>query len=168
MKYSRIVAASILLSGFLPFANSFTYSVEAQETSALWSHCKRVIDENVKRLEAIPNVKVTSSSRFAKLLVPYPDRKANLNRRYIFALSDSGVVNVWKSRELMTEIAEDITNACVGTAAVTFGRDRTGESTTIGRFPDGSIKQFTCAGDADPRTRKRVPPITWGRQACDL
>ena len=138
------------------------------ETPALWSHCKRIIDENIARLEAIPNVKVTTSSRFSKLIVPYPDRSASLERRYIFAMEGHGVETVWKSANLMIEITQEITNACVGTAAVSFGRDRSADLATVGLFPDGSVKPFTCAGDADPRTRKRIPPITWGTQACDL
>jgi len=136
------------------------------ETPSLWSHCKRMIDENVVRLEAIPNVKVTTSSRFSKLITPYPDRSANLDRRYVFAMEGRGVETVWKSVELMTEITQEITNACVGTAAVTFGRDRTADSATVGLFPNGEIKRFTCGVDFDDRTRTRTP-MSWGQQACD-
>lgn len=139
---------------------------KTNETPALWSHCKRVIDENITRLEAIPNVKVTTSSRFSKLLTPYPDRSANLNRRYVFAMEGRGVETVWKSDDLMTEITKDITNACVDTAAVTFGRDRTSDSATVGLFPDGSVKKFTCGADFDSRTLTR-PPMAWGQQSCD-
>jgi len=137
-----------------------------KETPALWSHCKRIIDENVVRLEAIPNVKVTTSSRFSKLITPYPDRAANLDRRYVLAMEGSGVETVWKSNDLMTEITQEITNACVGTAAVTFGRDRTADSATVGLFPDGKIKKFTCAQDLARSTNIR-PAMTWGEQACD-
>jgi hypothetical protein len=118
------------------------------------------------RLEAIPNVKVTTSSRFSKLITPYPDRSANLDRRYVFAMEGRGVETVWKSVDLMTEITQEITNACVGTAAVTFGRDRTADSATVGLFPNGEIKRFTCGVDFDDRTRTRTP-MSWGQQACD-
>ncbi len=140
---------------------------KTNETPALWSHCKRVIDENVARLEAIPNVKVTTNSKFSKLIVPYPDRSASLERRYIFAMEGRGVETVWKSANLMTEITEEITNGCVGTAAVTFGRDRTGDSVSVGLFPNGEVKAFTCGSDLDSRTRTR-PPLAWGQQVCGL
>lgn len=131
--------------------------------------CKQVVAKVKDVLGTIPDVKVTNNSRFARLSVPYPDRAANLNRRYTLTISGSGVTDFWKSgKEVRTEIAKQIIQNCEGVAAVDFARDRTGESGTIGLFPDGSIKPFTCAGDADPRTRKRIPPITWGRQACDL
>lgn len=161
MNYSRIFAASILLSGSF----SFTHSLAAQETPALWSHCKRVISENVKRLESIPNVKVTGNSRFRDLPIPYPDRKANMNREYMLALSGNGVVNVWKSTKLMTEITEEITNGCIGTAAVSFGRDRTSDFATVGLFPDGSIKKFTCGSGFSRRSGARIPEA-WGEQSC--
>ncbi|MDX2256733.1 MAG: hypothetical protein NW214_14560 [Pseudanabaenaceae cyanobacterium bins.39] len=161
MNYSRIVAGSILLSGLLPF----TDSVAAQETPALWSHCKRVIAENVQRLEATPKVKVTANSGFRQLPIPYPDRKANLNREYRFALDGDGVVNVWQSTKLMTEITEEITNGCVGTAAVSFGRDYSSDFATVGLFPDGSIKKFTCGTGFSRRSGARTPQV-WGEQAC--
>lgn len=167
MKYFRIAVASILWSGLLPFAPSFTNSLEAQETPALWSQCKRVIAENVRRLEATPNVKVTANSQFASLAVPYPDRSAKLDRRYVFALSGSGVVNVWQSDDLMAAITRKIVDGCYGTAAVSFARDRTGDFATVGLFPDGSIKKFTCGADFDLRTRTRTP-LVWGEQPCDL
>jgi hypothetical protein len=124
---------------------------------------------NVKDvLETIPDVKVTNNSRFSGLSVPYPDHSANLNRRYTLTISGSGVADFWKSgNEVRTEIAKQIIQNCEGVAAVTFGRDRTGESVTIGLFPDGEIKQFTCGADFDRRTRTR-PPLPWGQQACDL
>lgn len=166
MNRSRTLTSSIVLTSLI-FGS--TNPLQAQGTAdALYYYCQNVIDQNVVRLETIPNVTVTKNSRFAPLTVPYPDAEAVLYRRYTFALSGSGVVNVWKSRKLMTEITKEIIDSCVGVAAVTFGRDRSSDSATVGRFPDGSLKQFTCAGDADPRTRKRIPPITWGRQACDL
>ncbi|PZU91518.1 MAG: hypothetical protein DCE90_19595 [Pseudanabaena sp.] len=140
----------------------------APKTGGNRNLCNRAISQGKIRLESIPNVKVTINSQFRQLGTPYPDAEAGLNRQYIFTLNGNGVADVWKATEMRTEIARQVISSCVGTAAVTFGRDRTGESVTIGLFPDGSIKQFTCAGDADPRTRKRVPPITWGRQACDL
>lgn len=165
MNRSRILTASIVSAGLI---FSSTNPLQAQGTAdALYYYCQKVIDQNVVRLETIPNVTVTSNSRFVPLTVPYPDAKAVLYRRYTFALSGSGVVNVWKSRKLMTEITKEITDSCVGVAAVTFGRDRTGDSATVGQFPDGSIKQFTCGADFDRRTRTR-PPLTWGQQVCDL
>ncbi len=163
MIYRYILAASILWSGVIVTA---PHPVEAQETPALWSHCKRVIDENAARLQAMPNLKVTANSRFSKLIVPYPDRSANLNRRYVFAMQGRGVETVWKSPTLMTEITEEITNACIGTAAVTFGRDRSADSATVGLFPNGEIKRFICGADFNARTRTR-PPMAWGQQSCD-
>lgn len=130
--------------------------------------CSRVISTVKDVLETIPNVKVTNNSRFSGLPTPYPDRSANLNREYIFAISGSGVTDFWKSgKAVQTEIAKEIIENCRGVAAVTFARDRTGESGTIGLFPDGSIKGFTCGPDFDRHTRTR-PPLTWGQQACDL
>lgn len=130
--------------------------------------CERVIANVKDVLETIPNVKVTNNSRFSGLSVPYPDRSANLNRRYTLAISGSGVADFWKSgNEVRTEIAKQIIQNCEGVAEVTFARDHTGESGTIGLFPDGSIKQFTCRADADTRTRPR-PPLNWGQQDCDL
>ncbi len=130
--------------------------------------CEQVVANVKDVLETIPDVKVTNNSRFSRLSVPYPDRSANLNRRYTLTISGSGVADFWKSGdEVRTEIAKQIIQNCESVAAVTFGRDRTGESVTIGLFPDGSIKQFTCAPDLDARTRTR-PPLTWGQQACDL
>ena len=164
MTYRYILVGSILLSGLVAIS---TQSLEAQETPALWSQCKRVIDRNAVRLQAIPNVKVTGNSKFAPLLTPYPDREAGLSRRYLFALKGIGVSNVMKSPKLMTEITQEITDSCVGTAVVTFGRDRTGDSVSVGLFPNGEVKRFTCGADLDRRTRTR-PPMTWGQQACDL
>lgn len=164
MTYRYILVGSILLSGLVAIS---TQSLEAQETPALWSQCKRVIDRNAVRLQAIPNVKVTGNSKFAPLLTPYPDRKAGLSRRYIFALKGTGVSNLLQSPKLMTEITQEITDSCVGTAVVTFGRDRTGELVNVGLFPNGTVKRFTCGADLDRRTRTR-PPMTWGQQACDL
>jgi hypothetical protein len=164
MIYRYILTATVLLSGLI---FSSTHPLEAQETPALWSHCKRVIEKNTVRLQAIPNLKVTANSKFATLTVPYPDAKANLNRRYIFTLKGSAVSNVLNSPKLMTEITQEITDSCVGTAVVTFGRDRTGEFVNVGLFPNGAVKRFTCGADLDVRTRTR-PPMTWGQQACDL
>ena len=127
----------------------------------------KVIKDTTQRLEAIPNVKVTDNSQFTKLLIPYPERSAQLDRRYVFAVSGSGVETVWKSPELMTEITRQIIDGCYGVAAVTFGRDRTGDSATVGKFPDGSIKKFTCGADFDRHTRTR-PPLSWGQQVCDI
>jgi hypothetical protein len=130
--------------------------------------CKQVVANVKDVLGSIPDVKVTNNSRFARLSVPYPDRSANLNRRYTLAISGSGVADFWKSgNEVRTEIAKQIIQNCEGVAEVTFARDRTGESVTIGLFPDGAIKQFTCGADFDRRTRTR-PPLPWGQQACDL
>lgn len=130
--------------------------------------CEQVVANVKDVLETIPDVKVTNNSRFSRLSVPYPDRSANLNRRYTLTISGSGVADFWKSgKEVRIEIAKQIIENCEGVASVTFARDRTGESGTIGLFPDGSIKQFTCAPDLDARTRTR-PPLTWGQQACDL
>jgi|688.fasta_scaffold552280_2 hypothetical protein len=130
--------------------------------------CEQVVANVKDVLETIPDVKVTNNSRFSGLSVPYPDHSANLNRRYTLTISGSGVADFWKSgNEVRTEIAKQIIQNCEGVAAVTFGRDRTGESVTIGLFPDGEIKQFTCGADFDRRTRTR-PPLPWGQQACDL
>lgn len=129
-----ILAASILLSGLIA---SSTHSLKAQETPALSSQCKKVIDRNVVRLQAIPNVKVTASSRFTALTVPYPDAQASLNRRYVFAMEGSGVQNVWKSPDLMIGITQEIIDGCVGMAMVTFGRDRSADFANVGLFPDG-------------------------------
>ena len=150
MTYRYILVGSILLSGLMAIS---TQPLEAQETPALWSQCKRVIDRNAVRLQAIPNVKVTGNSKFAPLLIPYPDRKAGLSRRYVFALKGTGVSNPLQSPKLMTEITQEIIDSCVGNAAVTFGRDRTGESVSIGLFPNGEVKGFTCGADWDSRTR---------------
>ncbi len=130
--------------------------------------CEQVVANIKDVLGTIPDVKVTNNSRFSGLLVPYPDRWANLNRRYTLSISGSGVADFWESgKEVRIEIAKQIIQNCEGVAAVTFGRDRTGESVTIGLFPDGEIKQFTCAPDLDAPTRTRLP-LTWGQQACDL
>ena len=130
--------------------------------------CTNAIKQGTTRLESIPNVTVvTGNTRFAPLLSPYPNAEAGLNRRYTFALSGNGVANVWKAPEMRLEIARQIINSCAGVAAVTFGRNNTGESSTVGLFPDGSIKSFTCGADFDRRTRTR-PPLTWGQVACDL
>jgi hypothetical protein len=130
--------------------------------------CEQMVANVKDVLGSIPDVKVTSNSRFSGLSVPYPDRSANLNRRYTLTISGSGVDDFWKSgKEVRIEIAKQIIQNCEGVAAVTFARDRTGESGTIGVFPDGSIKQFTCRADADTRTRPR-PPLNWGQQDCDL
>ena len=94
MTYWYILTASILLSGLIA---SSTHSLAAQETLALSSHSQRVISRSVVRLQAIPNVKVTTNSRFAPLTVPYPDVEAILDRRYVFVMEGSGVQNVWKS-----------------------------------------------------------------------
>ena len=164
MTYRYILAASILLSGLIA---SSTHSLKAQETPALSGHCKKVIDRNVVRLQTIPNVKVTANSRFDGRIVPYPDAKASLNRRYLFAIKGSGVENVWKSPDLMIGITQEIINGCVGTAMVTFARDSTGQFVDVGLFPNGKIKPFTCAPDFDHRNRTS-PPLTWGQQRCDL
>jgi len=141
----------------------------APKTVGTANLCNKAIRQGTIRLESIPNVTiVTRNTKFAPLLSPYPNVEAGLNRRYTFALSGSGVANVWKAPEMRLEIARQIINSCAGVAAVTFARNGTGESGTVGLFPDGSIKPFACAGDFDPRTRKRIPPITWGRQACDI
>ncbi|MBD2149471.1 hypothetical protein H6F44_04920 [Pseudanabaena sp. FACHB-1277] len=130
--------------------------------------CEQVVTNVKEVLETIPDVKVTNNSRFSGLSVPYPDRSANLNRRYTVTISGSGVADFWESgKEVRNEIAKQIIQNCEGVAAVTFGRDRTGEATTIGLFPDGSIKEFTCGADFDRRTRTRSP-LTWGQQVCDL
>lgn len=130
--------------------------------------CEQVVANVKDVLETIPDVKVTNNSRFSRLSVPYPDRSAKLNRRYSLTISGSGVADFWKSgKEVRTEIAKQIIENCEGVAAVDFARDRTGESVTIGLFPDGEIKQFTCRADADTRTRPR-PPLNWGQQDCDL
>lgn len=130
--------------------------------------CEQVVANVKDVLETIPDLKVTNNSRFSRLLVPYPDLSANLNRRYTLTISGSGVTDFWKSGEkVRIEIAKQIIQNCEGVAAVTFGRDRTGESATIGLFPDGSIKQFTCRADADTLTPPR-PPLNWGQQDCDL
>jgi hypothetical protein len=130
--------------------------------------CEQVVTNVKDVLGTIPDVKVTNNSRFSDLSVPYPDPSANLNRRYTLTISGSGVDNFWESgKDVRIEIAKQIIKNCEGVAAVTFARDRTGESGTIGLFPDGEIKQFTCAPDLDARTRTR-PPLTWGQQACDL
>lgn len=146
-----------------------------EETRGMWQFCQLKIRQSVARLEAVPNVKVTTDEiNFSELLVPYPNLEASdpnyrhrRERRYIFGMEGSGVETVWKSPDLMNEITQEITNACVSTAAVTFARDRTSDSVTVGLFPDGSIKKFICAPDLDDRTRTR-PPLTWGQQACDL
>ena len=146
-----------------------------EETRGMWQFCQLKIRQSVARLEAVPNVKVTTDEiNFSELLVPYPNLEASdpnyrhrRERRYIFGMEGSGVEPVWKSPDLMNKITQEITNACVSTAAVTFARDRTSDSVTVGLFPDGSIKKFTCAPDLDDRTRTR-PPLTWGQQACDL
>jgi hypothetical protein len=130
--------------------------------------CEQMVANVKDVLGSIPDVKVTNNSRFSGLSVPYPDRSANLNRRYTLTISGNGVADFWKSgKEVRIEIAKQIIENCEGVAAVTFARDRTGESVTIGLFPDGSIKQFTCAPDLDARTRTR-PPMSWGQQACDI
>ena len=163
MTHRYILTVSILLSGLIA---SSTHSLKAQETPALSSHCKRVIDRNVVRLQVISNVKVTAYSRFTALTEPYPDAKASLNRRYVFAMKGSGVQNVWKSPDLMIGITQEIINGCVGTAMVTFGRDGTGEFVDVGLFPDGNVKPFTC--DPDLYSRTRLPALTWGQQFCNL
>lgn len=140
---------------------------KSEQPLALRNYCLKVIKDTTQRLEAIPNVKVTDNSQFTKLLIPYPERSAQLDRRYVFAVSGSGVETVWKSPELMTEITRQIIDGCYGVAAVTFGRDRTGDSATVGKFPDGSIKKFTCGADFDRHTRTR-PPLSWGQQVCDI
>lgn len=159
-----ILMVSILLSGLIA---SSTHSLKAQETPALSSNCKKVIERNVVRLQAIPNLKVTANSRFTALGEPYPDVKANLNRRYLFAIKGSGVQNVWKSPDLMIGITQEIINACVGTAMVTFGRDSSGDFANVGLFPDGKVKIFTCGPYLDSRIRTR-PPMTWGQQDCEI
>lgn len=162
MTYRYILTASILLSGLMA---SSTHSLKAQETPALSSNCKKVIDRNVVRLQAIPNVKVTASSRFTALTVPYPDVEAIRYRTYVFAIKGSGVQNVWKSPDLMIGITQEIINGCVGTAMVTFGRDGTGEFVDVGLFPDGKVKPFTCGPDL---SRTRPHALTWGQQFCNL
>jgi hypothetical protein len=130
--------------------------------------CEQVVANVKDVLGTIPDVKVTNSSRFSDLSVPYPDPSANLKREYTLTISGSGVGDFWESgKDVRIEIAKQIIKNCEGVAAVTFARDRTGESGTIGLFPDGSIKQFTCRPDADTRTRPR-PPLPWGQQDCDL
>jgi hypothetical protein len=130
--------------------------------------CEQVVANVKDVLGTIPDVKVTNNSRFSDLSVPYPDPSANLNREYTLTISGSGVTDFWESgKDVRIEIAKQLIQNCEGVAAVTFARDRTGESGTIGLFPDGSIKQFTCRADADIRTRPR-PPLNWGQQDCDL
>ncbi len=129
--------------------------------------CSGVIANVKDAVETIPDVKLTSNSRFSELSIPYPDRSANLNRQYTLAISGDGVTDFWKSGDAVrNEIAKQIIENCEGMAAVTFGRDRSGESVTIGIFPNGSIKQFTCAERSD--SRPRTPPLTWGQQDCDF
>ncbi len=167
MTYRYILTASILLSGLIA---SSTHSLAAQETLALSSHCQRVIGRSVVRLQAIPNVKVTTDSRFAPLTVPYPDVEAILERRYryVFAMEGSGVQNVWKSPDLMIGITQKIIDGCAGMAMVTFGRAGSGEYVDVGLFPNRKVKIFTCSADFfDSRTRTR-PPLTWGQQICEL
>ena len=171
MKISQLLAIPLLSAFAIPIAAqaSVEKAIAQSQVPATNNLCNKAIRQGTIRLESIPNVTVvTGNTRFAPLLSPYPNAEAGLNRRYTFALSGNGVANVWKATEMRLEIARQIINSCAGVAEVTFARNGTGESGAIGLFPDGAIKQFTCAGELDRRTGKRVPPITWGRQACDL
>ena len=165
MTYRYILTVSILSNGLIA---SSTHSLAAQEILALSSHCQKVIGRSVVRLQAIPNVKVTTNSRFAPLTVPYPDVEAILDRRYVFVMEGSGVQNVWKSPNLMIGITQKIIDGCAGMAMVTFGRAGSGEYVDVGLFPNRKVKIFTCSADFfDSRTRTR-PSLTWGQQICDL
>ncbi len=144
---------------------SATVSTETVNTADL---CNKAIRQSTIRLETIPNVTVvTGDSKFAPLKTPYPDEKAALSRSYTFGMRGSGLENAWKSRELLTEVTKEITTSCIGTAAVTFARLGSGEAYTMGIFPDGSIKPFTCGADYDgPRGTR--PPLPWGQEICGL
>jgi hypothetical protein len=144
-----------------------TVPSKTDEASTLLNKCQKVIIDNAKRLETIPNVQVTTNSNFRELSIPYPDPSAKLVRRYVFAMRGNGVYDVFKSRELTTEITQQIIDSCAGTAAVAFGRDQSSDMLTVGLFPDGSVKQFTCGADSDPKTRIR-PPMAWGEMPCDM
>jgi hypothetical protein len=130
--------------------------------------CNNAIRQSTLRLESISNVTVvTGDSQFKPLKTPYPDEKAGLNRSYMFGMRGSGLENAWKSRELLTEVTKEITTSCIGTAAVIFARLGSGEAYTMGIFPDGSVKFFTCGADYDgPRGTR--PPLPWGQEICGL
>ncbi len=151
-----------ILSKFKPKSKQI-----APKTDGTANLCTKAIRQGTIRLETIPNVTVTRNSRFAPLSTIYPDAKSGLNRRYTFTLSRGGFGDACKATEMRLEIARQVINSCAGVAEATFARDHTGEAGTIGLFPNGSIKQFSCATDFDLRTRTR-PPLTWGQQACNL
>ncbi len=142
-------------------------TILSDEAVSQVNQCQGVIRRITNRLEAIPNVRVTDSSGFAELIIPYPDASAGLDRRYIFAMEGTGLDQLWQAPELMLRMTRQVIANCAGTAVVTFGRDHSGDSVNVGLFPDGTIKRFSCAPDAERHTRSRVA-INWGEQACDL
>lgn len=129
--------------------------------------CGQVIANVKDVLGTIPDVEVTSESKFSNLSVPYPDPSANLNRRYAFVIKGNGIYDVWKAEKVMIEITQQIIDNCDGAAAVTFARWGSGESYTFGLFPDGSIKLFTCV-ESRARSRPPAPSLTWGQSECNL
>lgn len=167
---TQALNATNVTSGAIAQTSTATNAPLAEAKVKNGSVCKQVVANVKDVLETIPDVKVSSKSGFDTLIGAGYSGEApdNLNRHYTLTISGSGVGDFWESgKEVRLEIAKQIIQNCEGVAAVTFGRDRTGESVTIGLFPDGSIKQFTCRPDADTRTRPR-PPLNWGQQDCDL
>ncbi len=153
-----IIATSFLV--FFPLV--LPLEAKSQETG---KSCEAAINAAKERIERGRNITVKISVRDnSKAYSDHPSsRPDDVGLVLVGSITGSDADSVMSSPVFQKAIATEIIRSCNSISSVTFNKNLTGWSSTIGLMSDGTIQPFKCY-EFD-QGRRDLP---WGFQNCDV
>lgn len=154
----------IITTGFFSFF-SLVLPLEIAKGKETGKSCEATINAAKERLERGRNITVKISVRDNSRA--YPDHPNGRSEEVLLGLAGSIIRSdadsVMSSPVFQKAIATEIIRSCNSIGSVTFNKDRTGWTSTIGLMSDGTIQPFKCYEYDQGRSR-----LSWGLQNCEL
>ncbi len=121
--------------------------------------CETAVADSKVRIEKGKDITVTTD--IASRSETYPNHPSGRPLFVTIIVDGNAADSVMLSPAFQKAIASEIIESCGSVGAVTFGKQATDWSITLGVMSDGRIEGFKCI-DPDPE----VDRIPWGQQIC--
>jgi short subunit dehydrogenase-like uncharacterized protein len=163
MQKSFTKTVLIIATGFLGFFPLvLPLEAKSQETG---KSCEAAMNAAKERIERGRNITVKISVRDnSRAYSDHPSgRPDDVGLILVGSIIGSDADSVMASPVFQKAIATEIIRSCNSIGSVTFNKNLTGWTSTIGLMSDGTIQLFKCYEYDQGRSR-----LSWGLQNCDL